>query len=92
VSPVVVMTELRLLHPTERWPRLVAPPAETWVIVPIVEVYEDTELEFLVVGRSGSDGIDFGFRKGYSGLWAFYPIDQEFRPVASTVAELVDGW
>ena len=181
VSRIVVMTELRLLHPSERWPRLVAPlaeklkssglgrildldtvrsragdsdhveadelavelanlayghdllrsvvraagldsdtrfppsrwrnyhcdeyftdgwsergyfsePAETWVIVPIAEAYEDTELEFLVVGLSGADGIDFGFRKGYSGVWAFYPIDHEFCPAAATVAELVDDW
>jgi hypothetical protein len=28
VSRVVVMTELRVLHPTERWPRLVASLAE----------------------------------------------------------------
>ena len=66
--------------------------SQTLVVVPLTEAYEDTEIDFFAVGRSGCDGIDFGYRKGYSGLWAFYPIDCEFKFVASTVAELVESW
>jgi hypothetical protein len=67
-------------------------PSQTWVIVPLTEAYEDTDIEFLVVGRSGWGGIDFGYRKGQAGLWCYYPIDREFKFMAGTVAELVDGW
>jgi hypothetical protein len=66
--------------------------SQTWVIVPLTEVYEKAQLEFLAVGRSGLGGIDFGYRKGQSGLWAFYPIEREFKFMASTVAELVEAW
>ena len=67
-------------------------PAQTSVIVPLTEAYEDTDIEFLIVGRSGWGGIDFGYRKGHAGLWCFYPIDREFKFMAETVAELVNGW
>jgi hypothetical protein len=62
------------------------------VIAPLAEAYDDSEIQFFAVGRSGCDGIDFGYRKGHKGLWAFYPIEREFKYIASTVAELVDGW
>ena len=66
--------------------------SKTPVVVPFVEAYEDEEHQFLVVGHSGCDGIDFGYRHGHSGLWA-YPIDGElFKFMAITVAELVEGW
>jgi hypothetical protein len=64
----------------------------TLVIVPLEEAYENMEFEFFAVGRSGSDGIDFGFRKGALGLWAFHPIECEFQYMAPTVAQLVEGW
>lgn len=66
--------------------------SQTWVIVPHAEIYEAADIEFLAVGRSGWDGIDFGYRKEQPGLWAFYPIDRDFKYMASTVAELVEGW
>ena len=65
--------------------------SQTPVIVPLCEAYEDVEHQFLVVGHSGCDGIDFGYRNGRSGLWA-YPIDGEFKFMVDTVAELVEGW
>jgi len=42
-------------------------PAQTSVIVPLTEAYEDTDIEFLIVGRSGWGGTDFGYRKGHRG-------------------------
>ncbi|MFN3652853.1 MAG: hypothetical protein ACK47B_25020 [Armatimonadota bacterium] len=63
----------------------------TPVVFPYPEVYEDVESEFLVIGTSGGDGVHFGYRRGHSGLWA-YPIDGEFKFMAPSLAELVDGW
>lgn len=65
--------------------------SQTPVIVPLPEAYEDVEHQFLVIGHSGCDGIDFGYRNGHSGLWA-YQIDGEFKLMADTVADLVEGW
>lgn len=62
------------------------------VVVKLSEAYEDRRIDFFAVGRSGCGGIDFGYRKGLVGLWAYYPIDREFRLMAQTVAELVEGW
>jgi hypothetical protein len=61
-------------------------------IVPLAEAYEDVSHKFFAVGRSGCDGIDFGYRKDQSGLWAFYPIEQEFKFLAATVTQLVEEW
>ena len=66
--------------------------SQTLVIAPLGEAYENAEIDFFAVGRSGCDGIDFGYRKGHPGLWAFYPIDGDFNYVAATVAELIDAW
>jgi hypothetical protein len=66
--------------------------SQTWVIVPIVGAYEDAESEFFAVGRSGCGVVDFGDRKGRPELWAYYPIEREFKYMAATVAMLVEGW
>ncbi len=66
--------------------------SQTLVIAPLTETYEVKEVGFLAVGRSGWDGIDFGYRVGFTGLWAYYPIEREFKFISSTVAELVEDW
>src|SRR5437773_427666 len=66
--------------------------SQTWVIVRLADAYEDAENEFFAIGRSGCDGIDLGFRKGKAVLWALYPIDQDFKLMASTISDLVEGW
>jgi hypothetical protein len=60
------------------------------LIVPTTEVEERPELSFLVVGNAGVDGIEIGYRAGLPGLWAYYPIDQEFVSVDQSVNELVE--
>jgi hypothetical protein len=62
------------------------------LIVAADRVAEHLGLSFLVIGRPGVDGIEFGYRKGHDGIWAYYPISREFSLVAPSVAELVDGW
>ncbi len=66
--------------------------SQTLLIVPLNETYEVEESGFFAVGRSGGDGIDFGYRKNQSGLWAFYPIEENFKFMAESVQALVDGW
>ena len=66
--------------------------AQLWVIVPADEVAEDPERALLVIGRPGVDGIEFGYRHGHEGIWAHYPIEDEFRFVAPNVSALVEGW
>ncbi|QBE64449.1 hypothetical protein [Pseudoduganella lutea] len=62
------------------------------LVVPLSETYVLRKKAFFAVGRSGTDGIDFGYRKHHSGLWAFYPIDEEFKFMADSIQSLVDGW
>lgn len=66
--------------------------SQTPVIVTGDDCYEDQEIGFLAIGHSGCGGIDFGFRQGHKGLWAFYPIDQEFKFMANSVEALARGW
>lgn len=61
-------------------------------IVPVHEIEERIDLSFLVIGRPGVDNIEFGYRAGLSGLWAYYPVDQEFILIAPTVKKLVVDW
>ena len=65
--------------------------SQTPVVVPLSEAYEDVEHQFLLIGHSGGDGVDFGYRSGHAGLWA-YPVDGEFEFMADTLRELVAGW
>lgn len=65
---------------------------QIWYFLPLKDIYEHTDKQFLVVGSAGVDGIEWGYRKGCDGLWAYYPIEQTFKFLASTFQELVDGW
>ena len=66
--------------------------SQLWVIAPLQRAREIADIEFLSIGTSGCDGIDFGYRKGHPGLWAYFPIRDEFKAMASTISELIDGW
>jgi len=48
--------------------------------------------DFLVIGRPGVDGIEFGYRREQRGIWAYYPIERRFVAVAKTTADLIDGY
>lgn len=49
-------------------------------------------VDFLVIGRPGVDGIEWGYRKGSPGIWAYYPLEDEFRELAPSLREFLDGW
>jgi hypothetical protein len=66
-------------------------PGQYWYIWPADRVYEDVDLQFLRIGSAGVDGIDWGYRRGHSGLWA-YPINGEFVWLAPTAQALLQGW
>lgn len=57
-------------------------------IRPCSWIYEVPREEFLAIGTSGCDGIDFGYRKSERGLWAYYPGEAYCKPMAETLAEL----
>lgn len=65
---------------------------QCWYIWPAERVCEDTERQFLIIGSAGVDGIDWGYRKGELGVWAWYPIDGEFVMLAPTADALLQGW
>ena len=73
-----------------------------WYIWPADRVYEDVDLQFLRIGSAGVDGIDWGYRRGHSGLWAYpnhnipmgpeRPVDGEFVWLAPTAQALLQVW
>ncbi len=72
-------------------------PSQLWIIVPATQIEERTDsdgapLHFLRIGDAGVDGISFGYRIGHLGVWAYYPIDNDFVFLASSVEELVQLW
>ena len=61
-------------------------------IEPADRVFEDYAREFLVIGRPGVDGIQWGYRKGHAGIWAHYPIENTFVLLADTASNLRAGF
>jgi hypothetical protein len=68
------------------------PVAQLWFILPAQQLQVDSEREALVVGRPGVDGIDFCYRAGHPGIWAYYPILREWVAVSPTLKGLEDQW
>jgi hypothetical protein len=66
--------------------------SQTMLIRPAWNVTIREDIELLVIGGPGSDGIVWGYRIGHTGLWVYYPIDHAFIPVAVSAAELVERW
>jgi hypothetical protein len=52
----------------------------------------DKEKSFLHFGNAGCDGIQFGLRSEMKGIWAFYPIENEYIKKAETISEFIQGW
>ena len=72
-------------------------PNQILCILPATEVaeladYKGQPLNFLCVGRPGVDGISFGYRKSLSGIWAYYPILEEYQYLSATIFDFLNGW
>ncbi|MCC6670907.1 MAG: hypothetical protein IT458_07595 [Planctomycetes bacterium] len=63
-----------------------------WYIEPAGKLREDAGHQFLVIGGPGVDGIHWGYRKGHRGIWAHYPIEDEFVLLAGSASELREGY
>ncbi|MCT7376901.1 hypothetical protein [Chelativorans salis] len=46
----------------------------------------------LIIGDAGVDGVDFCFRVGMMGVWAYYPYEAEHRRLAPSVRQFLDEW
>ncbi len=68
------------------------PEAQLQVVYPESQLRLECGNAFLVVGSAGADGIEFGYRAGFEGLWAFHPAESRFQYVASSVLQLVEGY
>jgi len=66
--------------------------AQLWFIAPHAETRIDEARDAFMIGRAGADGIEFCFRKGFAGVWAYYPNENEFQLKAATLAHLERGW
>jgi len=62
------------------------------LVLPADDAYIGEGGSFLVIGHAGFDGIEFCYRLGMQGIWAYYPIDQDFELKANTIKGLVAGW
>lgn len=61
-----------------------------WILAPVLEW--SLRGDWLAVGGPGVDGIEWAVRRGQPGLFAFYPIDQEFVAVAESAHDLITRW
>jgi len=66
--------------------------SQCWYVEPADSVYEDGVSGLLVIGGPGVDGIRWGYRRDQPGVWAHYPIEDEFVLVAASASELRVGY
>ena len=66
--------------------------AQLHIIYPLARVHVISERGFLAIGSAGADGIEFGYRSGLPGIWAYYPAEVRFKSVAASLGELVRGF
>lgn len=68
------------------------PQSQFWFIFPRHQLSTNPETGALVIGAPGCDGIDFCFRQGLKGVWAYYPYEQLWELKAASLADLEEGW
>ena len=47
--------------------------------------------EWLMIGNAGSDGIEFGIKKGHKKIYAYYPIEEDYSVKANSINDLING-
>ena len=66
--------------------------AQIGFIYPAEEARLSDDRQVLYIGRPGVDGIEFAYRAGHLGIWAWYPIDAEWVLVAPDIETLERSW
>ena len=62
---------------------------QSFFLYPVEQVRISANGQTLYIGRRGHEGIEFALRRGTPGVWAWYPIDNDWREMTDTVADLV---
>lgn len=65
-------------------------PDQYWILAPVLEWF--LRSDWLGVGGPGVDGIAWAVRKNQAGIFAFFPIEQEFVAVAENGPDLITKW
>ncbi len=63
-----------------------------WTIRPRQEYQYDAGRGWLCIGGPGVDGIEFGLLQNKHGVFAYYPISNEYVWKADSVSLLIEGW
>ncbi len=66
--------------------------AYIWYILKEAELEIDEHRKALIIGRPGVDGISFCYRSEQDGIWAHYPIEEEWLYLCKTLGELEKMW
>ncbi len=66
--------------------------AQLFLLEPLSRVEILSDIGFMQVGRPGVDGIGLGYRFKQAGLWAYYPVDQRFELLATSLELFLKGW
>jgi hypothetical protein len=66
--------------------------AQLWFILPVAKSSIERALAAFVVGSAGGDGIQFCFRAGERGVWAYYPQEKRWLLLAKDLVNLERGW
>ena len=66
--------------------------AQLQYIYPIDGVHESGDGTALFIGRAGANSIEFAFRKGYPGIWAWHPMEKRWDRIADDLPSFHKGW
>jgi hypothetical protein len=66
--------------------------AYLWIVLPKHKIFINRDKGHLTVGWAGTDGIEFCYQQMQKGVWAYYPIDDDYEFKASSLADLVAGY
>ena len=63
-----------------------------YIIRPSSEWVYSKERSWLCIGGPGVDGIEFGIKMHECGVYAYYPIDNEYTLMADLAEHLYEQW
>lgn len=66
--------------------------SQYWITCPAWEWRLHDDGKWIAVGGLGVDGISWSLRQGCAGIFAHYPIDDEFVWIANDAHDLLQRW